>query len=575
MRAVYISGTVDLSELENTDSGRELTQKIDAYYDWYETLDFVRKEIDFEQALQEIIVSSAEDVEALPTRGKLGVAIIMEGLLDFAAGAKARHRELMSAVLGLTGTSWYEMEDHSPEEFLRLKYGEMPFLEALLLYIDDIENFKNRDFKNTGGFFYKQFGIPESLETLKTKAQNGQIAEHEISALLVPASELFFFEVFFDYQDRYGEEVAGELREELKVWLEKKTPNEKWELFLQITEKDFKDGIKSGLADRRFSKGQCLRIFDERSTHYPPQNIIDQFQAFPRLVQRELIQKVSSRPNISEEAKSLLTEEIGEFHFEFPLSRESYRSSFFQLFDFQLDAFRKASLEFFDMDEQDLSLYFLISQMMGFGHDQDESNVLQRGVAGLCSEILEDGFSSYTFPGTEIIKLSHSMVYATPAYVRQTLYHEMGHQFEVLLEGLDQNLRQSFEESKSCLQNRQDKISGRGEFYLSEDFADLIVATFLEDTSSRPLFCDVFVKAENDFYDLETIVYDQASGAYATLRVSAPSLLNPDGEDDHSSNLLRALFNSVDRGMGLPDSCQATLEEAGHGDFQEWQCSLF
>ena len=53
----------------------------------------------------------------------------------------------------LRGTSWYDVEDHSLEEFLRLKYGERPFLQALLLYIDDVESFKNRDLKNTGGFF--------------------------------------------------------------------------------------------------------------------------------------------------------------------------------------------------------------------------------------------------------------------------------------------------------------------------------------------------------------------------------------------------------------------------------------
>ena len=572
--AIRASETMDLSELENTDWGREITQKIDAYYDRYEILDFIIKVLDLEQSLLEIVASSAVHIEGLPSHGLLGSAVIMEGLSNYANGNKARHRQLLSAVERLAKTSWYRAEKLSLEEFLRLKYGEMPFLQALLLYIDDVENLKSRDLENTGGFVFKQSGIPANLEALKIKAQNGQIAEHEIRALLEPASNLFLFEVFLDYQDRYGEEVAGELREELKVWLEKKTTDEKQDLVDKIMNKDFNNEVASGLASREFSKRRCLRTFHQRSTHYPTQNAIDQFKDFPLQVQRELIQKVSYHPGFSEEAQSLLNQEIGGFHFEFPLSQETYRSTFLQLFDSQLESSRKNSAQLFDMEGQDLAIYFLISQMTGLGYDENESNIFQEGVAGLCDEILEESLNSQTLLGTEIIKIGYSMIYTTPAYARQVLYHEMGHQFKELLEGLNHNLRQSFEESKSCLKDRQDKISGRGEFYLGEDFADLVVATFLEDTSSRPVFCNFFVQDKGEFYNPDAHVWTM-SGAYFRTRMSDPSLFNSDVEDDHSSYLLRALFNSVDRGMGLPASCQTALEDAGHGDFQEWQCSLF
>ena len=309
------------------------------------------------------------------------------------------------------------------------------------------------------------------------------------------------------------------------------------------------------------AKEVCLRTFQRNSSLRPERRMIDQFENFISREHRELVHKVRTSPHLSETSRFALASEIEKLFINFPLSRETYQSMFMQFFDSHLNQMQEHILSTVNDLKNDVQPLIFIQQLM---------SETETDLADFCRETLSvkrsseekgEHFTSYIEYGwnANTIKFGPAAVWGARSYARQVFYHEVGHGLKRMLEaeGVDLDVQQLFAPARACLQDRQDKISGRGEFYLSEDFADLITATF-EDSSSRPFACEYFW-------------VEAVSGRF----YGQDSLLNPNAEGVHSSDLLRALFNSIDRGMGLPASCQTALEDAGHGDFQEWQCSLF
>ena len=281
------------------------------------------------------------------------------------------------------------------------------------------------------------------------------------------------------------------------------------------------------------------------------------------------MQDIRTSSHIPDALRPVLMAEIDQFSMLFPLSREGYQSTFMQLLDTQFEQKEETSSTIFNdsrNDVQSLAFAGLVRAMMG-SLDQNGQNQ-ETDWSLFCRETFNirkdyqdkgDEFFSSTVSFWNTIKFGPAAVLGSRSYARQVFYHEVGHSLNGMFEREDigSSLRQLFAPARACLKERQDKISGRGEFYIKEDFADLVATTFLKDSSSRPFACEYFVR-------------DSAGQLYGQT-----SLTNPTEGDVHSSDFLRALFNSIDRGMALPASCQTALEEAGHPDFQERQCSLF
>ena len=589
------SETKNLSELENTNWGQQLTQKVDAYYDWYEEWEQFGSEQEEEafigqirEGVRRIIDSPTSGLETFPIDGQMGMFFFMEAsevITDYYESGnnyspqKERHRELVDAYkdfLSLPTTNFSNANDYSAENFLRLKYGDLSFQEALLQYIDYATSVQNREQNNTEGVLNSVLGLPKNLEELKIKAQDRSITEQEIKTLLESHMMLPYLEILLDYQDRHGEEIAAEFSLELQSWLGQKTPAEKEQLVAEISDKTREDDeSESSKEERLFSKEACLRSFQKNVSLYPRQQEVEQFKDFIAREHRDLVQKINTSSHIPETSKSTLVAEIEKLSMIYPLSREDYQSKFMQRLDGRLVQMQERDLEIFDNfknDVQHSALFLLMLKMKGLSDEEEEQEEMETDFADFCKETfnVDDDFGSSTVAAWDVIKFGASAILGSRSYARQVFYHEIGHNLKRMLElntlerllkgenvDVDLDMQQLFAPARTCLQDRQDRISGRGEFYLGEDFADLIAATF-EDSSSRPFACEYFWM-----------------GADSGRFYGQDSLINSNVKDDHSSDLLRALFNSIDRGMGLPASCQTALEEAGHPDFQERQCSLF
>ena len=560
--------SADLSTLERTFWGQAISQKIDAYYNWYKATDISQKETLVKQTLREIIERPLEHTNILPTRGPIGFFIAREGHqmivdwqdnLNIGLDGRQRHRELALTVKDMADSPRLSgLEHYSAEKFLRARYGNLSLREATLRYIDDAERLLVRDRKNTSGLFYQSLELPDNLRELRDKAQNRQLTSQELDYLVQSARNLSILEIVLDYQDRYSREITWELRQKLLSWSRHKTQSQRAALIHQIEGQVFGNRMERLSREQQLAKEKCLVAFSQNYFYYPAQSEIDRLKDFVFRAREDFVEKIQASPGLSEKAKDVMALEIEKIFFKFPFSRETYRSLFMQLLDSKLARERESHSIIFSEDAQSLSLSLLIMAMNGRFQENTESG--NSDIAEFCTNSLQqDLIGDHIHYALNAIKVSYGLILGPPSYARQVLYHEIGHQLGQILvreRGIDSRTYGQFRETEACLSDRQARVGGRPSFYLSEDFADLMatLANSDEEDTSMPFACQFF--------------YQDSTGLFWQ-----PSLINTDEEDNHSSYLLRILNSHVDQGGELPRSCQSALhEKTDIARFEDYRC---
>ena len=184
----------------------------------------------------------------------------------------------------------------------------------------------------------------------------------------------------------------------------------------------------------------------------------------------------------------------------------------------------------------------------------------EKEIADVCKSLdqhpIEDSTSLYR----HTMWVGYGHLYGDKNYQNSIIYYEFTHLLEGFLkeEGISAESFHTFNRSKQCLEQIQEKVSGENhEYFFREDFADFIANT-LHHQVPRPPDCDLLYRDENGEY------------------MNIDSLAHPDGEDhEHSTTVFRILRGHLDIGKDLPKSClRAVEEDQDIWDFHEQTCSF-
>lgn len=97
------------------------------------------------------------------------------------------------------------------EEFLTREYGGIPLIDAILMYIDKLEGIEGK-LQTYLGTSVSPFS---DFKGLKQRVMNGEWTRVELEMLMDDGFIAEILEMSFSYQDRYGNEIAEEIRENL------------------------------------------------------------------------------------------------------------------------------------------------------------------------------------------------------------------------------------------------------------------------------------------------------------------------------------------------------------------------
>ncbi len=582
----------DAHQLKNTTrGGREISQKIAEYYSLEEQLELdPKRKAELKDAILPMLENPVRHIE-LPTHGIYGGAIfgkvydIMdmvvihtyndEGeLIDTKLNEdsfkniddqlKAQYRELGQSYVNYNKAPLRILAQNSVSKYLSEKYGNIPLQDAITKYIDYAIGLQERMQKNIG---MSIINYPFDLQELKIRAQNQAITSFELDQLVQITDPMGVFEVYFDYQDKYGREIAGEMESILLEWLKNKGKDE-LKALVEDEDEDSSEERERLAQSLKHSEEQCLAAWHQRYNLYPTQEAIEQLKQLSSEAKKNFIDKVEKAPGISNASKEKMTGKLDAISFQFPFSREFYHTSLIQALDQKIQQKRKFNQSILEITTNPKNMLTIMAlnamneeESKDSQDETEDEDELDEEIADLCSTFLEQKpFSdNYTITKFGAVNLEYDLALGPPSYARQVIGHEMGHNLHDIIaesNGISSETKAAFNEVRDCLTHMQSFIpGGNDEMYSEEDFSDL-AAFIVEDGTFRPFGCYFLLQNPKGvfFNDL--------------------SIANSNPEDDHSSWVLRILKYYVDKNITLPNSCQnALFLDAGILNFEAHKCA--